>query len=264
MERRFEGRVAVVTGAGSGIGRAIAVALTAEGARVVASDVDGDALDSLAAQAGDGAVLPVVADASDDATGPRLVSAAVDAGGRLDAVVNNAGVHKILPAEEISPELWRQTIDVNLSGYFYLARAAVEPMIRQRSGSILNVASTAGVSAALSSAAYVASKHGVVGLTKALAVDWARYGIRVNAIGPGLTRTTIVDRYESEAPELFAQRKARIPLGREAQPSEQAATALFLLSDASAHTTGQTLVVDGGGQALYSGYQALPVVEPEG
>ena len=260
MPERFAGKTAVVTGAGSGIGRAIAFALVSEGARVVAGDLRPDGLASLADEAGTDRIAQIVGDTADPATGEALVDAALEASGRLDIVVNNAGIHKILPAEEIPVEIWRETIDVNLNGYFYVARAAVRPMIRQRSGAILNIASTAGVGAALSSAAYVASKHAVVGLTKALAVDWARYGIRVNAIGPGLTRSTIVDRYEANAPELFAQRKARIPLGREAKASEQAASALFLLSDESGYTTGQTLVVDGGGHALYSGYQALPLV----
>lgn len=260
MPDRFAGKIAVVTGAGSGIGRAIALALVSEGARVVANDLRPDGLASLAGEAGGDRIAQVVGDTADPATGEALVDAALEAFGRLDIVVNNAGIHKILPAEEIPVEMWRHTIDVNLNGYFYVARAAVGPMIRQRSGSILNIASTAGVGAALSSAAYVASKHAVVGLTKALAVDWARYGIRVNAIGPGLTRSMIVDQYEANAPELFAQRKARIPLGREAQASEQAASALFLLSDESGYTTGQTLVIDGGGHALYSGYQALPLV----
>lgn len=258
MPKRFQDRVAIVTGAGSGIGRAMAVALAEEGAQVVAGDLAAEGLKTLSQEI---AAVTVVGDTADEDTARRLTEAALEVGGRIDAVVNNAGIHKIAPAEEVSNDFWRRTIDVNLNGYFYLARAAAETMIPQRSGSILNIASTAGVSAALSSVAYVASKHAVVGLTRALAVDWARYGIRVNALGPGLTRTGIVDAYEANAPELFALRKARIPLGREAQPSEQAATALFLLSDESGYTTGQTLVVDGGGQALYSGYQAHPLAE---
>ncbi|ALJ20772.1 SDR family NAD(P)-dependent oxidoreductase [Microbacterium sp. No. 7] len=262
MAERFAGKTAVVTGAGSGIGRAIAVALVQEGARVVANDIDEDAVVALADELGVENVVPLSGDTSDPATGAALVDAALGLDGRVDVVVNNAGVHRIVPAERFPIELWARTIDVNLSGYFYVAQAAAAPMIRQRGGAILNVASTTGAAAALHSAAYVASKHGVVGLTKALAVDWAPYGIRVNAIGPGLTRTTIVDEYEANAPELFAQRKARIPLGREATASEQAATALFLLSDESSHTTGQLLVVDGGGHALYSGYQALPLADP--
>jgi NAD(P)-dependent dehydrogenase (short-subunit alcohol dehydrogenase family) len=260
MSNRFESKVAIVTGAGSGIGREIALGLVREGARVVACDLSQAGLEKL------GAEVParcVLGDTSDDRTADRLVAQALELGGRVDILVNNAGVHDSQPPESITPEDWRRTVGINLNGYFYLARAAGEVMIRQRSGVILNVASTAGVSAALNCASYVASKHGVVGLTKALAVDWARYQIRVNALSPGLTSTEMVRRYAEQAPEIMAVREARIPLGRAATATEQAATALFLLSDDAAHTTGQVLVVDGGGHALYSGYEA-PAQAPEG
>lgn len=253
MGERFTGRIALVSGAGAGIGREVALALATEGARVVAGDVDPAALEKLAAEA---PIVTVAGDSSGEDTADRMVAAALDLGGRVDLVVNNAGVHRSVPPESMSPADWRRVIDINLNGYFYLARAAGEVMIRQRWGVILNIASTAGVAASLNSAAYVASKHGVVGLTKALAVDWARYGIRVNALGPGLTSTDMVRGFAESAPDLYAVRERRVPLGRAAAPSEQAATALFLLSDDSAYTTGQTLVVDGGGAALYSGYEA--------
>ncbi|GAA2862013.1 SDR family oxidoreductase [Pseudonocardia halophobica] len=253
MTDRFRGKVAIVTGASAGIGRAVALALAAEGARVVVNALDPVGLEKLGTEAD---LVAVVGDTAEEDTADRLVAAALDTGGRVDLLVNNAGVHRSVPTAEFSSAEWRRVIDINLNGYFYLARAAGAVMIRQRAGVILNVASTAGVAAALNSAAYVASKHGVVGLTKALAVDWARYGIRVNALGPGLTTTGMVQAFAESAPDLYAARERRVPLGRAASPEEQAATALFLLSDESAYTSGQILVVDGGGAALYSGYEA--------
>jgi NAD(P)-dependent dehydrogenase (short-subunit alcohol dehydrogenase family) len=253
MGERFTDRIALVSGAGAGIGREVALALAAEGARVVAGDVDPATLEKLTAEA---SIVAVAGDSAEESTADRMVAAALDLGGRVDLVVNNAGVHRSVPTESMLPADWRRMIDINLNGYFYLARAGGEVMIRQRSGVILNIASTAGVAATLNSAAYVASKHGVVGLTKALAVDWARHGIRVNALAPGLTSTDMLRGFAESAPDLYAVRERRVPLGRAAAPSEQAATALFLLSDDSAYTTGQTLVVDGGGAALYSGYEA--------
>ncbi|GAA4540177.1 SDR family NAD(P)-dependent oxidoreductase [Pseudonocardia xishanensis] len=254
---RFTDQVAVVTGAGSGIGRQIALGLAAEGARVVAGDVDPVSLDALAAEA---PLSVEVADMADERAAERLVATAVRLGGRVDLVVNNAGVLRSGPTESYSTEDWRRTIDVNLNGYFYLARAAGAVMIGQRAGVILNVASIAGVAASPNSAAYVTSKHGVIGLTKSLAVDWARYGIRVNALAPGLTSTPLVAAIAEEAPAHYAARQARVPLGRAGEPREQAGVALFLLSAESSYTTGQVLVVDGGGAALYSGYEP-PAVE---
>ncbi|MDV6247191.1 SDR family NAD(P)-dependent oxidoreductase [Rhodococcus opacus] len=253
MHTRFNGQVGIVTGAATGIGRAIATALTREGATVIVGDIDDDGLATLASETG---AHPVRADSSEESAASELVAKALEVGGRLDLLVNNAGVHRSVPTTEMTPAAWRQVIDLNLNGYFYTARAAGQEMIKQRSGSILNIGSTASVSASLNSAAYVASKHGVLGLTRALAVDWAQYGVRVNALAPGLTTTEMVHKFQESAPELYDVRRRRVPLQRAASADEQAAAALFLLSDESGYTTGQVLVVDGGGQALYSGYEA--------
>jgi NAD(P)-dependent dehydrogenase (short-subunit alcohol dehydrogenase family) len=253
---RFAGRTAIVSGAGSGIGREIAVRLAAEGARVVAGDVDAAALESLAAAA---PVTVVPGDSAVEGTADRLVEAAERCGDGVDLVVNNAGLLRPGPTETYATADWLRTVDVNLTGYFYLARAAGSAMIGRGGGAILNVASIAGVAAAPESAAYVATKHGVIGLTRALAADWACHGIRVNALAPGLTRTPMVAEFADRSPQRYAAREARVPLGRAAEASEQAAIALFLLSPEASYVTGQVVVADGGGQALYSGYDAPAV-----
>jgi NAD(P)-dependent dehydrogenase (short-subunit alcohol dehydrogenase family) len=156
----------------------------------------------------------------------------------------------------LTNERWQRCIDVNLTGYFFLARDAGRVMIDQRSGVILNVASMAGLAGVPENIGYVASKHGVVGLTRSLAVDWARYGIRVNALCPGITETALIRQREAEAPEMFRARKERIPLGRVAQPVEQSRVGLFLLSDDASYVSGLVANVDAGGFALYSGFVA--------
>jgi len=249
---QFTGQVAIVTGAGSGIGFAIAEALTTAGARVVGVDTTERSLSRAVGELG---VDPCVGDVSDPATAPYAVSLAERIGG-LDLLVNNAGIRINATPESETDDDWRRVMGVNLDGAFYFARAAGNVMIPRRSGAILNVASTAGTIATLDSTSYVVSKHGVVGLTRSLAVEWARYGIRVNAIAPGLTSTEMVRDFALERPELYRARSARIPIARAASPSEQAAAALFLLSDAASYITGHVLVSDGGGAALYSGYDA--------
>lgn len=247
---RFGDRVAIVTGAAGGIGRAIAVGLAAEGATVVVNDVREEQL----AQIVSDTVLPVVGDTAAPATAERLVAAAVDGHGRVDLLVNNAAVFTAGEAEDYPLDAWRRTLDVNLSAYFYLARAAGREMIAQRGGVVLNVASMAGLGGTPGNVAYCASKHGVVGLTRALAAEWARYGIRVNALCPGLTETELVQGFAEQAPERYEQRKANILVGRAATAEEQAAVALFLLSDEAGYVSGLMAAVDGGNQALYSGY----------
>lgn len=248
---RFKGRVAVVTGAASGIGKAIATAMVQEGTTVVANDISQERLDRLAREL---SVKCVVGDTSDPETARRIVEEALATAGRVDILFNNAGIAKISPAEDFSVEDWRRIIDVNLSGYFYVAREVGRVMIRQRSGAILNIASTAGISGVPLNVAYTASKHGVVGLTRALAVEWARYGIRVNALCPGLTMTELVREVEAQAPELFAARRARVLFGRPAEPEEQARVALFLVSDDAGYINGLVANVDAGNYSLYSGY----------
>ncbi len=189
MTNRFEGKVCIVTGAGSGIGREIVLGLLAEGATVVANDIKEVGLEEFKDAAN---VHPVAGDTALPETADSLVGKALEVGGRVDVLVNNAGIGLPGPAEELSNERWQRCIDVNLTGYFFLAKAAGKVMIGQRSGTVLNVSSMAGLAGVPENIGYVASKHGVIGITRSLAVDWARYGIRVNALCPGLTETDLI------------------------------------------------------------------------
>ena len=258
MAGRFEGKVAVVTGAGAGIGRAVALALHAEGALVVANDVQEE---RLAALGRDAPIVPVAGSTADPGTPGKLVEAALAAGGAVDVLVNNAGISKLGDAETFDLDDWRRIIEIDLNAYFYVAQAVGRQMIAQRRGAIVNVSSTSGLSGMPRNAAYVAAKHGVVGLTRALAIEWARYGIRVNAICPGLTETETIRELERAQPELIGARRASTLLGRLALPEDQARVVLFLLSDEAAYVNGLIANVDGGGLALYAGYPA-PRIEP--
>jgi NAD(P)-dependent dehydrogenase (short-subunit alcohol dehydrogenase family) len=186
-----------------------------------------------------------------------IVTAALEAGGALDVLVNNAGVFLPKPAEDYADQEWRQAMAVNLDGYFYLCRAAGRQMIDAGAGSIVDVASPAGMNGIPENVAYVASKHGVVGLTRALAVEWARYGIRVNAVSPGFTETEMVKEFEQQNPGMLDGRKSRVLADRPVQVSEQAAMITFLASDDASYVSGLIANVDHGSLALYSGY-AVP------
>lgn len=255
---KLEGKVAIITGAGLGIGRAVAHRFAQEGAMLVLNDIIEERLEEV------GKALPiarlVVGDVAYPATAERIVTAAMEKFGRIDILVNNAGISHAYPAEDLSSDEWERIVAVNLSGEFYMAQAVGKCMIKQRFGCIINVASMAGLHGIPENVAYVASKHGVVGLTKALTVEWARYGIRVNCVCPGLTATPMVEALEKEAPTIFRERKKRIPVGRLATPEEQAAVILFLASDEASYVSGLIANVDAGSHALYSGY-ALPGTE---
>lgn len=251
---RYLGKVSIVTGAGSGIGRAIVERIVAEGGLVVANDLREENLGSV-----DGLerVVTVVGDIGDPTTSDQLVTSALDVGGgRIDAVFNNAGVVTYQPAVTYSMDDWDLNLRINLTAYFLLSRRAAEVMIPQRSGAILNVSSGAGIHGVPDNVAYVAAKHATVGVTRALAVEWGRYNIRVNALCPGFTESALLAESKRQAPERFLERAQRTPLLRSAQPEEQAAMAVFLNSDESTYTTGLIAVVDGGVHALSAGYKA--------
>lgn len=256
-----QGRVALVTGAGDGIGRAIALGLAREGARVVVNDIVPERAAGVAAEitAGGGSALARAADVSRGAEVDAMVDATVAAFGALDILVNNAGIGQRLLAEDITEADWRRVLDVNLTGVFLCSRAAFRVMRARRSGHIVNVSSIAGRRISINGAAhYTASKAGVLGLTRHLAYEWGPFGVRVNAICPGETLTPLMERIGD--PQLLEESRRRTPLGRLATPEDQANAVLLLLSSRAGFITGVALDVEGGillGWMDHETYQAL-------
>ena len=253
---QLKGKTAIVTGAARGIGKAIATALAREGATVVVVDLNADGAEQAAAemrQAGF-AASGVQADVTQKQSVDRLVQETLSRTGRIDILVNNAGVVSNTPILDLSEEEWDRTLAVNLRGVFVCSQCVGRVMASQRSGRIVNIASLAGKVGAPGQAAYCASKHGVLGLTKVLAIDLAQFGINVNAICPGNTETEMMryvftKRAESRGQtfdDLAQGILAKTPLGRFGQPDDVAQVAIFLVSPASAYVTGQTIDVDGG------------------
>lgn len=242
---KLDGRVAVVTGASSGLGVAFAEALAQAGADVALGARRVDRLDGTAklVEAAGRRSVAVATDVSDPAACQRLVQAAMDEFGRVDVLVNNAGVGTAFPASRETPEQFRSVLDVNLMGCYWMAQSCGRVM--QRGSSIVNVSSVlASVTAGLPQAAYASSKAGLLGLTRDLAAQWtSRKGIRVNAIAPGFFASEMTDQYPDD---YVAGRVTGIPAGRPGEPEELAAAVVFLASDASSYITGATLTVDGG------------------
>ncbi len=241
--QRMQGKVAIITGAAQGIGRALANRYAAEGAHVVVNDVNADKIDAAVAairQTG-GSALGIVADVSDKTAVDRLFAQTVADLGRVDVLVNNAmitnGDRHFLEADEA---WWRRVIDVNLTGVFLCSHAAAQLMARQRSGVIINFSSGGATRAHRGLAAYDASKGGIEALTRAMALDLAPYGIRVNALVPGSIDTS------GMPPTIKGARGENIPMQRVGEAEELAGPAVFLASDDASYVTGHCLVVDGG------------------
>ena len=256
---RFAGQVVVITGAASGIGLAAAQAFAAEGAQLVLTDRSADALAAARASVAqaDGEPLGLAGDVSDPVRVRQQVEDVLERFGRIDVLVNSAGVIRPGPSVDVTVEDWRLVLSVNLDGTFYWSQAvAARSMIPRRAGAIVNVASIGGLTGFPEAASYVASKHAVVGLTKALAVDWAQYDVRVNAICPGMTSSSLSRAVHADDPEQQAARIARIPLNRAATAQEQASVILFLASSEASHVHGAIVNVDGGQVALSSGHAA--------
>ena len=237
------GKTAIVTGGGSGIGAAIVAAFAAKGARVAILDLNMDAAQAAAA-AHDGAVA-IACNVADRHSVEAAVARAAEALGRIDILVNSAGIVDLAPAEDISSEAWQRTIDVNLTGSFLMAQAVGKRMIAQGTGGkIVNLASQAGSVAIDGHVAYCASKFAVIGLTRVLALEWGRHGICVNSISPTVVLTELGKK--AWAGEKGEAMKALIPSGRFAEPEEIAAAAVFLSSAGADMINGADLIVDGG------------------
>jgi NAD(P)-dependent dehydrogenase (short-subunit alcohol dehydrogenase family) len=242
---RLDGRVALVTGGGAGIGRATAQALAQAGAHVAVTDIDVAAAEAVAAEIGRGEAHRL--DVVDEAGVAAVVEAIAGRHGRIDVLVNNAGLGARLPTVELPTERWRQVIAVNLDGSFFCARAVGRHMLAAGQGAVVNLASIMGLVGATQypNLAYHSAKGALVNFTRALACEWAPAGVRVNAVAPTFARTRLTEALLGD--QEMAQRLMReTPLGRFVEPEEVAAAILFLASDAARMITGVTLPVDGG------------------
>jgi len=250
----LKNKVAIVTGARRGMGKSHAIKLAKAGAKVVVSDISQEecqsVVDEIKKNGGEG--LAVKCDVTKKEEAENMVRAAVDKWGKIDILINNAGICEFKPFLELTEEEWDRTLDINLKGYFLCAQAAAKEMVKQKSGGVMiNVASTdmgqVGVGLPFL-AHYSASKGGVVALTEALAVELASFNIRVNAIAPGAIDTPIASgqKIDPKIMETMQGIMARIPMRRMGRPEEVSNLVLFLASDASSYMTGSTVVIDGG------------------
>jgi NAD(P)-dependent dehydrogenase (short-subunit alcohol dehydrogenase family) len=246
---QFAGKVAFVTGAANGIGRAAALAFAREGASVVVADISESGnqetarlISDLGAQA-----LAVRCDVSRGDDVRQALNATIERFGRLDFAFNNAGIeYKIQPAVDVTEEEWDRIMDIDLRGVFLCMKHEIPLMLKQGGGAIVNTSSGAGVKGFKGGAAYVAAKHGVVGLTKAAALDYAHANVRINAICPGIIDTPMMDRFSGGTAEGREAVIAQEPIGRMGTPEEIAAAVVWLCSDAAGFVVGTALIVDGG------------------
>ncbi len=248
MARRLVGRRAIVTGAGAGIGHAIAVRLADEGARVLVADIDAEAAEDVARELGPPALSQAV-DVSNEESTAAMIRRARDEWGGLDVLVNNAGVGIAATTPDTDEQGWRRVLDVCLTGTFFGMKHAIPVIRASGGGAIINMSSTAALVGVADRAAYSAAKGGILALTRAAAIDHVGEGIRVNCIAPGTVDTPWVDRITSDYDDPAAARaamEARQPHGRLVTPKEIAAMAAYLASDEAASVVGAVMVVDGG------------------
>ncbi len=252
MAGRVDGKIALVTGGGSGIGRATALVFAREGAKVVVTDVvveGGEETVRLIKAAG-GEALFVKADMAKAAEVEVMVNEAVATYGRLDCAHNNAGIEGAMgTTTDYTEQDWDRVIRINLTGVWLCMKYEISQMLKQGGGAIVNTASGAGLVGVPRMPAYVASKHGVVGLTKTAALEYAKSGIRVNAVCPGVIQTPMVERVTGRRPGMVERMVAAEPIGRMGRPEEIAEAVVWLCSDAASFVTGLPMAVDGGAVA---------------
>ena len=246
----LEGKIVIVTGARRGMGKSHALALAKAGAKVAVADISLEecqkVVDEIRKEKGE--ALAVKCDVTKKGEIDDMIKTVVDKWGRIDILVNNAGICQFKPFLELTEEEWDRTLDTNLRGYFLCAQAAAKEMVKQKTGVIINIASTAMGQVGVgfpTLAHYCASKGGIVGMTETLALELAPYNIRVNAIAPGAIETPMIDPLKAD-PKTMEGTLARIPLHRVGKPEEVSNLVLFLASDASSYMTGSTVVIDGG------------------
>jgi NAD(P)-dependent dehydrogenase (short-subunit alcohol dehydrogenase family) len=248
-ERRFAGKVAFVTGAGSGIGRATATAFAAEGADIALADIDSAGNEETAhivAEHG-GRVLAVECDVTSSSDVKTAVERTVQELGRLDVAFNNAGIEQPpTTLVDTTEDDWSRLLDIDLRSAFLCMKYEIPAMLEHGGGSIVNTSSGAGVIGIRGQAAYVAAKHGLIGLTKSAALEYAAQGVRVNAICPGIIETPMMHRFSGGTPEGRARVIDQEPVGRMGSPEEIASAVLWLSSDLGAFATGHAMVIDGG------------------
>lgn len=244
----LSGKTAIVTGGNQGIGFALADGLAKYGATVVIANRRAEEGEKAAQRIRDsgGAAFSIATDISQKDSVVKMVEKVIDQQGQIDVLVNNAGVNIRKPAAAISEEDLNTMVDINLKGLFFSCQAAAKPMIEKGRGKIINVSSITYSYAFLDRAPYSATKAGVSQLTRTLALEWAKFGLTVNAIGPGIVRTPLTEAYIQSNPQRRDRVRQMIPLGRFSKPEDLVGVTLFLASNASDYLTGQTIIVDGG------------------
>lgn len=245
MTARFADKVAVVTGAASGIGKAVMIRLASEGAHVVALDINAEKLDMAVAEVTAGNATAIICDMSDENSINAVVDQTIENFEKIDVLVNNAGIgpSKRALLHEQPPEDWDKVMAVNVRGVYLMMRGVIPHMLQKGGGSIVNMASTGSFRATAMSSPYITSKGAVLMMTRAAAFEYAKLNIRVNAVCPGTTNTDIL---ANSSPEMIEMLVARSPQGRLGEPEEVAALVAFLASDEAPHITGASYIIDGG------------------